>query len=771
MQHRNLTRAAKQPKVAKPSFSKDVERSEEPEPDSDSQPLLIHFSPTTGQPGVNVNRSNILNLQHTLGNQAVRRMLQTRIQASGSPFVSPESSTLPNKAVIQRDITLTTDQEEVSKDKTDTEEVVSDKTDKEEIGTVKIVTEDSETKPKHGGTPKNEKKEYRQVKNKAFKKEEFLDRFLSNPRFSKTLLERYKQEFVVEMYDKKLDGYTFKDFGTAAEKLIFAVIKNAKEENKVEESKKEVVEKAKSEVTSVEISGDVLDSEKSSSSPKEETEVGDRFLHVEQRINNKFQAKEIEKLFKARSIVTAGTLNNYLKIGDKYGDLFWFKVAKKLKEIVRETDADKIAIEKAIEKVTSSEFGPKEDDKKIRLPRRKTEEIVKYREIYTPLLPNIAKYKGGDGVIEKLATGATNKELQDLYDEIFTTLVLIDPMWDKLKPASQKKTLGMVVDVTEVGGAKGAVGELKAIHYIMGGKASKPFTMGKEKLKYPGQDESTIKDKKDQDVDMSSTRKIGMSGEEERVYTEAKYDMRTFLHTYRIKKEKTPDQLINYNLVRDRKKPGNLLKKSVPKPKRVEVFVSQSHDWLFLFMPAQEKVLNMLLDNNWSIVIDSVEVKPSLAKVLAEETKKFLRPIFSSTKQYTTWALENSVKYPIPDYLPALTTDKIPLPPGKPREELEKKEKKEKIIPVKPEQKVIPKDTVLIGTADELIEQLELKRAQSGTFKNNLKKFENKAGTEEAVFEIVIDKVVHSKWKILDMKGQQGEKVYIKTYKIIRLPD
>jgi hypothetical protein len=269
-------------------------------------------------------------------------------------------------------------------------------------------------------------------------------------------------------------------------------------------------------------------------------------------------------------------------------------------------------------------------------------------------LPTMSTEHRGAEVIEFLAWfDVYNNELASLMRRVIMALVQVDRGWTaELKPAARNAICEMVRGISEVGRAKGAVGELEAVVYALPRKTPlSKLNVGKTKSKNPTGSASFV-DVADQtpgqEVDVSFTEAGGGGGGDGRQYVEAKYDMSTFLEKAKdiidVGSTELPKQMHSYQMVRGRVKAPS---SKAPKSKSLTLFIADAHDWLMLFLPRYQKQLNALLVGRWKIVVAGSVIDEAYARKLAAwledaHTKKLTPPI----DEQPEWAARASKEHP-----------------------------------------------------------------------------------------------------------------------------
>jgi hypothetical protein len=316
-----------------------------------------------------------------------------------------------------------------------------------------------------------------------------------------------------------------------------------------------------------------------------------------------------------------------------------------LKRIGPNTDVTPLLIEKAIAEVKSSKVGKALDPGTPLMQAPSTQELKQCRDDLVSNLPAIVKHRNAPAVIDLLSSNPQTVEMDQLYAMMRMSLKRIDVAWAKIKPTGQDAMMDVIVNVKDLAGAKGAAGELRAAEFAL--PRSETINFAKDKEKYPGGQPATD-ERREQDIDISATRK-GTSGQDERVYTEAKYDMDTFLDKAKKKKQQVmtsagnvPKQLFMYGVVRDRVK----LKPAKTPTKRLELYIANPHDWLLLFLPANARICKLLLANKWTIVIGNEVVSEDRAnKLLAWVDTVARQQGTGKDADQKDWALKTSQNF------------------------------------------------------------------------------------------------------------------------------
>lgn len=249
----------------------------------------------------------------------------------------------------------------------------------------------------------------------------------------------------------------------------------------------------------------------------------------------------------------------------------------------------------------------------------------------------------------------TTELTEQLGQQVTTAFIMLDRYWMELKPKSRDAIRDMVKNAKEFGSMRGLVGEAQAAWYaaavgrtdvgVTNDKLFDPTSTSTEKPR-PGLES--------QDVDVTSNTPT------ERFYTEAKYDMGTFLKKAsetvtqaeeaaakgyqtqlkdrddRVKAVQatgvtidppmpralppratdpvvmaSPAQLHRYEKVAQRPKATPLKR---PRAKRLEIYLAQTTDWLALFS-GHAALRKHLQDKGWRVVVATHDVMADAAVI------------------------------------------------------------------------------------------------------------------------------------------------------------
>jgi hypothetical protein len=362
----------------------------------------------------------------------------------------------------------------------------------------------------------------------------------------------------------------------------------------------------------------------------------------------------VEEKLKSAIPISLADLAKYLGNDASGRNAFYEKLARKVKELCetpKKVDpATTAMIFQARTAVTSGKHALQESNVIAWKPPNQLLTNI-YLKILTKKLIAIARHKDGPAVIQQVALMKQQPGLQAYFVEIEKVLIELDGHWQKLKPNAQDECCKAVLAIHEFGKARGAFGELSAAVWAATRNEVKPFNMGKHKAKFFGK-QSVIDDQDyPQEIDVSYTYKGG-KGAQKRVYVEAKYDMQTFLDktgdVQLTPSGSIPKQMYSYQLVRERNKPDT--KPTSPSDRRLELFISNSHDWLLLFIRENRNVLKALLDNSWKIVVAGNKINPETAVQVGEKVDRLIDDAFRKSgkrsQKIKGWAREMSKLYP-----------------------------------------------------------------------------------------------------------------------------
>jgi hypothetical protein len=280
-----------------------------------------------------------------------------------------------------------------------------------------------------------------------------------------------------------------------------------------------------------------------------------------------------------------------------------------------------------------------------------------------------------DAVDDLLTNRITTELMESLSRELTVALIALDSYWMALKPKGRAAIRDMITNVTEFAGLRGAIGEVNAAWYAA---AVGRTDVSVSNDKYFDPDVVTPWTPEPgweyQDVDVAANT------ETERFFTEAKYDMGTFLakasetveqaeiraeEAERARQDRVaqqlkakssgsatgvvttptvatkpkrpqqprttgpertaPAQLHRYERAAARTK-SKPLKKA--REKRLEVYIANSHDWLRLFA-GHKKLLDHLQAKRWRVVVttqdvmdDADRIKSRLARLIEERLRE-----------------------------------------------------------------------------------------------------------------------------------------------------
>jgi hypothetical protein len=342
------------------------------------------------------------------------------------------------------------------------------------------------------------------------------------------------------------------------------------------------------------------------------------------------------------------------------------------------------------------------------------------------LLPHITgdRELKDNHVAQVLAKGQLTAAMTFLCAQLQDILILMDPLWGRIKQQGKETIVKMVSAKTnDIGDIKGAIGELNAILFaVTRGESVNTGGQDKRLPLPPGHKLGGI-DTQDIDVRyLAGTR---------RIYMEAKYDAKTLIDKYRGTYTPKPKatgvgKALPYNEMFAQwleangyaapkaatKKPaaetkgpdypvvdeplaiapqqaryqamlGKTTTKKRTESRGLSAAIANTHDWLLLFLPNSNGSLvsTRLLKAGWTIVIGDVPLDPSQTQLLlqrvaeftehltrdeaeewAETTSTSLEPadVLSSSTRWETISLYLKIKRDLPGY-EGLVLD---MPPG-----------------------------------------------------------------------------------------------------------